>query len=539
MERNICILVLLMVLLVDILHTQYESEKCGTFVGVRLRNEAKKNQLDLPMEIRPELQKSILTPSSKIRIHYDTVNAHEPALVSITYVNGKKIVTRRPNTYKQFIDTLALLFDSVWRAEIDQFGFTPPPSDNGRGGGNEFDVYVLNMGAGYFGETLIEWDLPVGVTKSNQQYASFIKFENDFGTGYRTNGIEAMMATAAHEFHHAIQIGGSGIWEGEYFYFYELCAESMEPIVFREAKDYLFDVKTYFKNISGTPLFQQRTDQNPIETAGYERAIWAIFLMKNYSISLMGEIWNEIKIQRPVSALNTVLNRHSTSIQREFINFTYWNFFTAHRADTARYYTDAKLYPLVPFLQTISVGPSVQQLSVSTHSFTPNYYKVISNSDSTFFVVSNTDYTDALTYSQKLFSSQISVTTSAHSGYDAVAAGLYAKFSSSNIENWSFIPIGLAAHPYCFPNPFKPAESSLLISPGKIGVSDDVTLTVVSAVSLDLIYSKRAEYSTFSGTQYVTWMGRDNRGEIVPSGVYLYILSNGSTVLKGKFAVIR
>jgi len=536
MVRNTLIQVVILALAVPFVQAQMDSEKCGTLSIVRQLNDALSMKTDLPQSSRPVLQKQRVTPSGNFRIHYDTAGVNQPAMVSVSVVNGVKTVTRIQNSYQQFIDTLVILFDSVWRAEVDQFGFSAPPEDNARGGGNEFDIYVLDLGGGLFGETMIESDIPVGPSKPNQQYASYIKVDNDFGSGYRTNGIEALMATAAHEFHHAIQIGGSGVWESSQFFFYELCAEAMEPIVFRDAKDYLFDVKTYFKNISITPLFQQRTT---FDNAGYERALWAIFLMKRYGTVVMKDIWNEMKLQRPVPALNAVLNSYSTSIQREFANFSHWNFFTAYRADSTQYYTDARLYPMVPFVYSLSAGPTAQQVSINTKSFTANYVKASSGADSAFFVISNTDYYDALNYSEQIFASQLSVTTTAQSGFNAVSSGLYAKFSAVDMENWSFIPIGITSHSFCFPNPFKPAASSLLIAPGNVGVASDVTLTVIAASSLDLVYSKQADYTTFSGTQYVEWKGRDHNNNIVPSGVYMYVLSKGSIIIKGKFAVIR
>jgi flagellar hook assembly protein FlgD len=108
-----------------------------------------------------------------------------------------------------------------------------------------------------------------------------------------------------------------------------------------------------------------------------------------------------------------------------------------------------------------------------------------------------------------------------------------------NIENWSYIPIGINTKTFCFPNPFRPDASSLLISLNGIRYSERVTLSIIEASTLDMVYSKAAEYTPFSGTQYVEWKGRDKNGYIVPSGVYLYILSDGEQIVKGKFAVIR
>lgn len=524
--RNSIILVLVVA---AAMYCQEQTEKCGTFRHVRLLTQAKKSHVELPVIARPILQKNLLTRNNRIRIHYDTSGINTPAMVDNSGI-------RIPNSYQRFIDTLSVILDSVWNVEINTFGFNEPPADDNRGGGNEFDFYVEELSGGLFGETIIETDLPVGPTKTNQQYATYIRIDNDFGIGFRTKGVSAILATTAHEFYHAIQVGGSGVWEDDHFYFYEICAEAMENTVFKNAKDYIFDVKTYFTNISSIPLFVLRSQTN---YAGYERAIWGMFLMKKYGTSIMKDIWEEIKRQRPVPALNDALNRRSTSIQREFADFSFWNFFTALRADSVRYYSDAKILPPVALTRTFVANSSTQDISVISKSFVSNYYKVSVSSDSAFFIVSNTNYNDLINDGQKTLTSRISFTSTASLGYPLVANSIYAMFTAVEPQEWSYIPVGIKSLSSCFPNPFKPSTSSLLISLEGIGAVNDATLTILSLNNFDLVYSNNAQYTVFSGTQYAEWKGRDNKGEIVPSGIYLYILSKGSTIIKGKFAVIR
>jgi len=511
-----------------LLFAQETGEKCGTYRQVQLMTQAKMQQIELPVATRPILQKNILTKNQKIRIHFDTSGSNTPAMVDAA---GNRIAT----SYQKFIDTLAIILDSVWKTEIESYGFIQPPSDSARGGGNEFDFYVQDLSQGLFGETIIETDLPVGPIKTNQQYATYIRIDNDFGAGYRTKGIHAMLATSAHEFHHAIQVGGSGVWEADQFYFYEMCAEAMENTVFKDAKDYIFDVRTYFKNISAIPLFIRSQSSYP----GYERAIWGMFLMKKYGTSIMKEIWNEMKLQLPVPALNTSLNKHSTSIQREYSDFSFWNFFTAHRADSIRYYSDAKILPSVALSNSLVATSVIQDHMVISESFVSNYYKISAANDSAFFIISNTHYQDGVGVGQQSLSAKLSFTSSSSSGWPSVSKSIYAAFTATEPQFWSYIPIGLKSFGSCFPNPFNPTTSSFLISLEGIGAVSDAQLSIVSASTMDLIYSNTAKYTTFSGTQYAEWKGRDDKGAIVSSGIYLYILSKGSAVIKGKFAVIR
>ena len=84
---------------------------------------------------RPVLQMNRLSPGKKFRIHYDTSGSNLPAMVTQA---GLPIA----GTVKQFVDSVATIFDSVWTAEVTTYGFAAPPVDNGEGGGDEFDIYI-------------------------------------------------------------------------------------------------------------------------------------------------------------------------------------------------------------------------------------------------------------------------------------------------------------------------------------------------------------------------------------------------------------
>lgn len=516
-----------------------QNEKCGTFSQIEQHWNKKLKKLTHIQEVRPSLHKNVLTYTGKFRIHYDTSGINQPALVDTA---GNRI----PNTTQQFIDTLAKILDSVWIAEIVAFNFPIPPSDNGRGGGDEYDFYITNFNDGMFGVTNIETDIPYGPTKTNQRYATFIQIDNDFGVGYRTKGVEAIMATSAHEFHHAIQVGGSGVWENEFFYFYELCAEAMENTVFRDAKDYIYDVRTYFSNISTTSLFQQ---SQGFSTAGYERALWGMFLMQKYGTVIMKEIWEEVKIHRPIPALKNALALHITTIEKEFSNFSLWMFYTNYRYDSSKYFPDAKLFPVVNYSERLSLINNEIVLQKTSRSFVAHYIRVNHEIDTAFFIIANTNLNDAETNAGQIFPFQLQVSPFSKDNFTQISNSMYVNFSVTDFHQWSYLlstdTTGIKKpsnfdNVTVFPNPFKLKENNLLFLSLQEGSNENnnITLSIFSSVS-DLVISETPQFTNIYGKKFAIWNGKDKNGNPVPSGVYFYLLTKDSQIIKGKFAVIR
>ncbi len=122
--------------------------------------------------------------------------------------------------------------------KLDFLGYLPPPSDNGEGGDNLYDIYVNDFtGLILYGQT--KFDFSDGGTGP-----SFMEIENDFSS-YPTKGINAARVTAAHEFHHAIQLG-SYIYRASDLYFYEITSTSMEEFVYDSVNDYYNYLENYF-----------------------------------------------------------------------------------------------------------------------------------------------------------------------------------------------------------------------------------------------------------------------------------------------------
>ena len=132
---------------------------------------------------RPSTQHSLLTPSGHFRVHYDTAGS-----------DAVDLADDDANGIPDYIDLAATVLDSIWVLEVEQLGYNPPPSDNGLGGGDEYDVYVVELGGRVYG-----WAYP-GIPSATTTY-SHLEIDNNFtNLDYeQTRGLDALRVTIAHE----------------------------------------------------------------------------------------------------------------------------------------------------------------------------------------------------------------------------------------------------------------------------------------------------------------------------------------------------
>ncbi|MHB1051087.1 MAG: MXAN_6640 family putative metalloprotease [Bacteroidota bacterium] len=510
--------------------SQESAVKCGTgrYIPGFLDSKVTEEMISTS---RPVLHRSEMSPSGKFRIHFDTIGVNVPVMRD---ASGNVV----PNTtYRSFVDTLKVIADSVWNAEVETFGFRAPVPDAGRGGGDEYDIYIVDLGGGWFGETVPEYDFPLVPGKTNQQYSSFMRVENDFGIGYRTKGINALKVTIAHEFQHAIQVSGTGLWMSD-FYFYELSAEAFEPVVFPDVKDYINDVKIYFTNISSIPLFSKIYP-------GYERAIFGVYLIRRFGTDIMVNLWEEMRSAQPIPALQKSLQQKATTVEKEFAEFADWIYFTESRADSVNYFPDARIFPPLTFYQNIVADNSVQLIQGSAKSFSTQFIKATHGSDSTHFVLTNVDIDDALAVRNADYLYQLRLSTGPSSGLTEVRPDLFADFDpipDTDSKYWKY-RVQTSRGPYLsipltsFPNPYEPAKGLMYFNVD-MNLSPAPQLYIYS-ISMDLVYSGEAKTSLYSGKLFPVWNGRDNQNNTPGSGIYYYFLTDNSKTVNGKFAILR
>ena len=527
--------------------------KCATPFFVLAGAERKKLSISAKKEIakvfeRPEKQKSRLSPSLRVRIHYDTTGISMPAL--LTSLNE-----RIPNSYEAYVDSVANVFDLSWTTMVESMGYDAPMADGLDGGGPEYDVYIDELGTGTFGFTTFE-GAGIGGGR-NKRFPTFVTIDNDF-QAVRTKGIEGLKVTAAHEFFHAVQLGSYGVWHKESdpedfsqdFYFYELSAVWMEDIVFPSVKDYLFDLPAYFELPTLAGGFRDLQGRSLSFATfnfifqGYERALWAHFLAKRFGRPVIRQTWEAIRTAPFLKSMDDVLNSFRTSFADEYATFAQWNMFTGSRADTTRFYPEGHLYPLLkPNVTQAFNLSSTTSVAFAGYPLSTQVCLLSSPADSIYSIVANISIENALLNAavHSPFEIRFSGSTPTFP-YRNLSNGMKAGFSSSTPEDWRVqyvqsatrADVAISAGPY--PNPVQLSQASRITLPVETN-SQDAEVFLLSS-SLDLVYSGTYSVSESFGKRYV-YLPTNDLGSTVASGIYFVIVHCPDAEFRWKVAIIR
>ncbi|GAB4299419.1 MAG: hypothetical protein Kow0098_25900 [Ignavibacteriaceae bacterium] len=504
----------------------YSGFKCGFLpaAGLKLNFEflSKEQQEMLAVYLtRPQLDTSFVSPSGFFRIHFDIAGQNAPAFD---------------------INLFAEALDSVYRFEVDFLGFPPPPPDQAAGGDDLYDFYILDT-PGLYGETITESFL------GDNKFTSFIKIDNDFsGNQYYTHGIDAAKVTAAHEFHHAIQVGNYKISNTSYSqdgYFYEMTSTSMEEFVFDEVNDYYGYMSSYFNN-----------PQNPFASNnGYNLAIWNLFLRQRFDFDIIKRQWSIFAgDKRALEAIHTSLIEHSSTFGHELNQFAIWNYFTGYRKIENLFFEEGRFYPLIK-VTNLNFGYPYTEIKMNAFP-TSNNYIVFTNSspiDTIVAIITQTNYISGIdslsrfyNFTYILYGDSLNGTKKLISNYSSTiqADNLY-DWAQAEIVNGNIISDSLIIPPdfepleFAYPGPFRYSTHSEITIPVNSVNTTSVTLNIYSS-SMDLIFDRTLDVEfDLKGNRVVKWNVRDNKGSKVASGVYIYVVKTGDETDLGKLVIFN
>jgi hypothetical protein len=175
---------------------------------------------------RPQMQQYFET--EHFRIHYDLTKV---GFIDHSVDNADSDGDSVPD----YIETVAREFENVYDHEINELGYSVPPTDGTEGGGtNKYDIYVQSTNAyGWTSFGQLVGDNENSTEIENNAYSSYITIRNNY-IGFPNTELENIQVTAGHEFFHAIQFGYDG--EEEYWIM-EATAVWMEEETYDDVND--------------------------------------------------------------------------------------------------------------------------------------------------------------------------------------------------------------------------------------------------------------------------------------------------------------
>ena len=513
-----------------------DDHKCGFWISVQMAeqwnnfSQEQKERLRDLQAIRSAQKDTII---GSFRILYDTTGINEPALLD-------ENLERIPNTARAYVDSVGKYLNYAWTFMIDTLGYEHPPFQYGN---SQYVISIEELGSTLYGETTFDLDADRIGNYNPPRFTSFIRIDNDYFGFVQSSGLAGLKVTLAHELHHAIQIGSYGI-RGSDMFFYEITSTWMEDVIFN-------DINDYYQYLSNSPFRRSHfayPDAGFVRADGsieYSRAIWGKFVEKKYDRNVMLSAWNNLKSENALTALDHSLLERGSSFRSAFAEWTSWNLNTGNEADTVKYYSEGRHYPVIAqqpvivysqtpraFTDTIDAVSSVYQPVCVVQS--PQ--DICAQEVRMVVTVMNLNIRDA--FSSLPFIFMYEMAPAGDDSYRKLSNGIYVRLIVPDRENWTTqetIPT-LVEDVVVYPNPYR--GNALLhfrLPPVK---SSSAALSVYT-VGMDRLQSREVSIESVSFEPVIRWDGKSADGNALPSGIYIYVISVDGIRYTGKFAVIR
>lgn len=501
------------------------------------------DKMNLKVLLQPPLRQKYRS-SGFFTVHYDTLGYNTPSLLTQQYkrmlsdTNIVKTYQDSISVIESFVDSVLYYFNYTFDMIVNIYGYLPPPIEPGY---QKYNIYITELGAGLYGQT-VPLNYQINPGQSPPRYYTYIEIDNDFISVYSpSRGIPGLKVTAAHELHHAIQLGSYGYREHDR-YFYEITSTWIEDLIYDEVNDYY----QYIKTSTGLPRGHfANPEVSFIVTDGlieYSRAIFGKYLEKKFSPSVMRNAWNIFKspiYYRVASfyALNQALIQENSNLRLAFVEFSEWNYFTKDRTKGNLYYTEAYNYPLIKSKTQIEILETGRTLQDSLQNFSTIYQPIKYKDAFSTIIINNINYEECLLASTKYFTFNLRLHTSPNSNDKQVIPGVFARLTVNDIENWSFKSIDQTTfrETFAYPNPFIIGEGGKI----KITVPEKLLSASLFIYDNDMSLVYKNTYQLTPEIEYVEWDARDESGSLVSTGIYVYVLHTEIKKFLGKIAIIR
>lgn len=210
--------------------------------------------------------------------------------------------------------SIALAADSSWAVQCDQMGFFEPPPDNGVGGDDLYDIYIVQLTGGVIGYASCagEYQPPDSTHDCSASHIVVHNYIEDLGQ---------RNCVVAHEFQHAIQASydyNEAIW------FLENCAVWATEMVYPDVDDYLGCIA------SGDNAL--RTPWLDIRSYSYGGFPWVWMMWDRWGYESVRDIWDYCAAEpgaNTLSAHDSMFADRGVTFEEFFMDYGVWRWFTA------------------------------------------------------------------------------------------------------------------------------------------------------------------------------------------------------------------
>lgn len=528
--------------------------RCGNIFTTDKKDRLQRVYFDYDSIGRPKMQKSFTSKSGRFVIHYN-----------VTGKDSVNLTDKDNNGIPDFVDSAAYYFDYAYQVEVEEIGYLPHFKDEGRGGSDALDVYLIDLGNGSQNEVAYGYTIEDGEVfprKKFSRYYTYIVIDNNFSPQdsitlsdgrkiptYKEKEFLALKITAAHEFHHSIQ-AAYGI-DRSAPAMNELTSTYMEYRVHPNTTDYEQFVRSLFKDPSKYVFGVGNQYEN-----GYRWSIFGQYMHSKYGDWAMKRMWENIgEGITTYQALNQTFSEKGSSLVKEWCEFLPWLYFTGSRAIPDKYFKHAARYPEVNFYYENSFSPPSFNNSNTLRPFEfrvlrctfnhddPNSESdVIKTADTLDFILTNTDLEAAerqITNRTQPYSLLVSdnqttnLTPIENSGY------YFNYVSPPNMSCYNYYfnkgyNTTLIASAY--PSPFLPRRDQHINIPVPVNafLNEEVELFIFDT-DFNQIYYSRLPVVVNSSKRVLQW------SELpidITSGIYLFKTRHKGKENWGKFSII-
>jgi hypothetical protein len=526
--------------------------KSGTFLPEHKKKEIKNKKMGFNVPRSSGMEKYYDSPGGCFRIHYDISNSGE-------FKNAVELIDRNSNGVPDYVDSVAYYADLAYDYYVEQLGYFSPCPDNGDGGSDRYDIYLVDMGNDKASNTFYGMTFQDGIILPNrkfERYYSYLLIDNDFSPldstiindgkkvqTYKFFGTEAMKVTTVHELHHAIQYKyGNSI--PSVALFNELTSTYYEVEIFPETPDYLQYVRSLFRSFEDKPFGNGNYEY------GYGWSIFGQYMYKKYDPLLLKRVWELIYDGIPTySALDSAFKELGTDLATAWYEFMPWLYYTGDRARDKDYFDDAAIFPMMDFYREDTFSKPSFTDTKALSPFEVRCFRCyfpsgedFATDDTLDFIMTNTDLQSAVIQNYRKTEYTFIIADSQLPDMLRIANSDYYYSLESEKPTFChtyFFNSGVSTNSLstAFPNPFRFGSDDAIFfpAPDNAEIYDKVDVHIYSTDMME-IKSITLPVSVRNSYRVLRW---DDISDEFSSGIYIYNVRYKGKDELGKFAILR